>query len=236
MPIGPIEREAGRPWRPGLAGVAGFGGSQATGHQPLELTSRGPGPHDPLKSGRASRVFLVGLMSSGKSTVGRALSRRTGWPYVDNDGLVREATGRSAPELEAEGGVDALHAAETDAFERALTLEAPVVVGVAGWIVTDPDLRARMADAGQVVWMRARPETLVVRAGRGAGRRAAATSGDWIRQVADERDPLFASIADLVIDVDRRRPREIVERIVAFMVHRSDTDALTSTDPEGTGL
>lgn len=185
---------------------------------------------------RAGRVFLVGLMSSGKSTVGRALSRRIGWPYVDNDGLVHEATGRSAPELEAEGGVDALHAAEADAFKRAMDLEPPVIVGVAGWIVTDPDLRARMAAAGQVVWLRARPETLLVRAGRGAGRRAEATSGAWIRQVADERDPLFASIADLVIDVDRRRPREVVERISAFLVHPSDTGVLTSTDPEGTGL
>lgn len=169
-------------------------------------------------------MFLVGLMSSGKSTIGRALSRRTGWPYVDNDRLMREATGRSAPELEAEAGVAGLHAAETAAFERALALEPPVIVGVAGWIVTDPGLRGRLRHAGQVVWLRARPETLLQRAGTGAGRRAEATSGDWIRRVAQEREPLFASIADLVIDVDRRRPREVVERILEFLVPASDTD------------
>ena len=88
------------------------------------------------------RVFLIGLMGSGKTTVGRALSRRTGWPYLDNDALVRDATGRSGPDLEADGGVDALHAAEARGLERALAHDPPVIVGVAGWIVTDPELRA----------------------------------------------------------------------------------------------
>jgi shikimate kinase len=163
------------------------------------------------------RVFLVGLMGSGKSTIGRALSRRTGWPYVDNDQLARDVAGRSAPELEAEGGVDAIHAAETEGFVRALTLDPPVIVGVAGWIVTDPGLRGRMRDAGRVVWLRADPETLLIRSGSGKGRRADALSPDWIRRVSAERGPLFASIADLTIDVDRQRPREIVERIVEFL-------------------
>lgn len=160
------------------------------------------------------RIFLVGLMGSGKSTIGRALARRTGWPYFDNDQLIRESTGRSAPALEAEGGVDGLHAAETAAFERALNLDPPVIVGIAGWIVTDPERRARMSDAGRVVWLRARPETLLERAGSGKGRRADAMSPAWIRRVAAERAPLFESVADLVIDVDRRRPREVVETIV----------------------
>ncbi len=164
------------------------------------------------------RIFLVGLMSSGKSTIGRALSRRTGWPYVDNDHFIRETTGRSAPEIEADDGIDALHAAEAAAFEQALALDPPVIVGVAGWIVTDPSLRARMRQAGRVAWLRARPETLLQRAGSGKGRRGDAMSPAWILRVSTERTPLFESIADLVIDVDRRRPREVVEMIVDGLI------------------
>ncbi len=163
---------------------------------------------------RDGRIFLIGLMGSGKSTIGRRLSRDIGWPYLDNDQLLREATGHSAPELEAEGGVDALHAAEAAAFERALTLDPPVIVGVAAWIITQPGLRSRMDDAGRVVWLRAKPETLLARAGTGGGRRSDALSPEWIEHVAAERAPWFASVADLVIDVDRRRPREVVEEIV----------------------
>lgn len=182
------------------------------------------------------RVFLVGLMSSGKSTVGRALSRRTGWPYVDNDQLLRAATGRSAPDLEAEGGADGLHAAETAAFERSLVLDPPVIVGVAGWIVTVPEFREHVGRAGWIIWLRARPETLLQRAGTGAGRRADATSDAWIRRVADERGPLFASIADLAIDVDRHRPRDVVEQIIEFLVTSGDTDLGAGTNPGLTGL
>jgi shikimate kinase len=163
---------------------------------------------------RDGRIFVIGLMGSGKSTIGRRLSRQIGWPYLDNDQLIRDATGRSAPELEADGGIDALHAAEALAFERALTLDPPVIVGVAAWIITQPELRSRLYDAGRVVWLRAKPETLLARAGTGHGRRADALSPEWVERVAAERAPWFASVADLVIDVDRRRPREVVEEIV----------------------
>jgi len=161
------------------------------------------------------RIVLIGLMGSGKSTIGRRLARETGWPYLDNDRLVEAATGRTAPELVADGGEAALHAAEVAAFERALEAPTPVIVGVAGWIVADADARDRLRDAGTVVWLRARPETLQTRSGTGRGRRPDATSGEWIRAVAEERAPWFASVADLTIDVDRTRPRDIVTRILS---------------------
>lgn len=161
------------------------------------------------------RILLIGLMGSGKSTIGRRLSRETGWPYLDNDALLEAVTGRTAPDLIAEGGEAGLHAAEMAAFAYALTAPTPVIVGVAGWIVADRDGRERLRDAGTVVWLRARPETLHTRSGTGRGRRTDATSVDWIRDVAEERADWFASVADLTIDVDRMRPREIVTRILS---------------------
>ena len=48
---------------------------------------------------RPTRVLLLGMMGSGKSSVGRALSERTGWPFVDNDTFVERATGMTARDL-----------------------------------------------------------------------------------------------------------------------------------------
>ena len=160
------------------------------------------------------RIFLIGLMGSGKTTIGRRLAARTGWPYLDNDTLVREAAGRTAPEIEDAGGVAALHEAELAAFEHALTIAPPVIIGVAGFVVMDPSLRARMREAGTVVWLRARPETLRTRVGEGGGRRDDATSLDWIQDVVEERSPVFEEAADMAIDVDRLRPRLVVDEIV----------------------
>ncbi len=160
------------------------------------------------------RIFLIGLMGSGKTTIGRRLAARTGWPYVDNDALVREVAGRAAPEIEDEGGVAALHEAELAAFEHALTIAPPVIIGIAGFVVMDPASRARMREAGTVVWLRAQPETLRTRVGAGSGRRDDATSLDWIRNVVADRGPVFDEAADVAIDVDRLRPRLVVEEIV----------------------
>ena len=57
------------------------------------------------------RIVLLGMMGSGKSSVGRALSDRTGWPFVDNDALVERATGRTARQLLAEEGEGPMRAA-----------------------------------------------------------------------------------------------------------------------------
>jgi shikimate kinase len=163
---------------------------------------------------RPRRVFLIGLMGAGKSTVGRRLASRTGWPYVDNDELVRRTAGRGAPEIVAEGGPEALHEAELTAFDEGAALPPPVIVGVAGFVVMDAASRARMRTAGTVVWLRARPATLHLRVGTGRGRRPAATSIEWVTSVVDERSPTFLEAADLVIDVDRIRPKAVAEEIV----------------------
>lgn len=161
------------------------------------------------------RILLVGLMGSGKSTVGRRLSARIGWPYLDNDQLVAEVSGRPAPALIADEGEDELHAIEVQAFELALTKPTPAIMGLAGWLVTDEALRARIRDAGTVVWLRAGPATLLRRTGAGRGRRPEAVSEDWITRTAAERAPMFEDVADLVIDVDRLEPNQVVQRILA---------------------
>jgi len=153
-------------------------------------------------------------MGAGKSTVGRRLAKRIGWAYVDNDALIEAATGRTAPEIVATGGADALHDAELAAFHHGAGLEPPVILGVAGFVVTDTAARARMRTDGTVVWLRARPETLHRRVGSGRGRRPAATSLEWVRDVVEERTPTYASVADLIVDVDRIRPPAVAEEIV----------------------
>ena len=175
------------------------------------------------------RIFLIGLMGAGKSTIGRRLSSRMSWPYLDNDELVQQAVGRSAPEIEADGGVPALHRAELAAFEHSLTIPPPVILGVAGFVVMDPEQRARMKDAGTVVWLRARPETLRTRVGSGKGRREDATSLEWIRSVVGDRSPAYEATANVIVDVDRLRPRQVVDEIVQRLGLEPDHAETAST-------
>jgi shikimate kinase len=169
----------------------------------------------------AARILLVGMMGSGKTTVGRALAKRTGWPFLDNDALVRELTGRPPAAIDAQDGEVALHDAETRAFRAAVERPGPAIIAVAGAVVDDDRERARLAGAGHVVWLRVRPEILRARIGSGAGRRADALDLDWLAARAAEREPRYREVADQVIDVDRARPAAVAAAILAATGVRS---------------
>src|SRR5262245_815896 len=160
------------------------------------------------------------MVGAGKTTIGRALSTRTGWSYVDNDELVQRLTGRDAREIDASDGEDVLHLAEIEALDTALEMEPPVIVGVAGAVVDDQAAREALRDGGYVVWLRARPETILDRVGSGAGRRDDATDPAWIKTTLREREPRYAAVASQIVDVDDRSPDEIAGDILGALSDR----------------
>lgn len=167
----------------------------------------------------AHRVLLLGMMGSGKSSVGEALSRRTGWPFVDNDALVERATGQTARELLAREGEAAMRAAETAALETALGLPAPVVAATAAGTILDRDNRRRLADSGAlVVWLHAPAEVLAARA-VGAEHRPWLDSDPvgWFRTALAERETLYRATADLEVDTARLSPAACADRILAAL-------------------
>jgi shikimate kinase len=164
--------------------------------------------------GRPRRLLLIGMMGSGKTTVGHLVADRLGWPYLDSDAEVEEATGKSVPEIFAAEGERAFRKAESDALTRALSTE-PAVVGVAGGAVLDAGNRMRIEEGGTVVWLRAEVATLAHRVGDGAGRPLLAP--DPLRALAELdalRRPLYAALADAVVDVDRLTPEQAAAAVL----------------------
>ncbi len=160
----------------------------------------------------------MGMMGSGKSSVGRALAERTRWPFFDNDALLERATGRTAREIAEADGVGALRMVEGAALRAGLVMPPPVIVAAAAGTILDPALRAELAGAGIVVWLRAPVATLVERA-RGGSHRPW-LDGDphaWMKAAAAEREPLYASIADVAVDTGDAAPDEVAERVLSAM-------------------
>lgn len=158
------------------------------------------------------------MMGAGKTTVGRMLAERLGCPLLDSDQMVVASTGRTVPEIFAADGEAAFRAEESRALAEAATSAGPVVVSVAGGAVLDPENRKRMREAGAVVWLRADVETLARRVGDGRGRPLLGDDpADALRRLDAERRPLYAEVADVVIDVDDLRAGEVVDRIVAAL-------------------
>lgn len=167
----------------------------------------------PVTAGKRCLVVLMGMMGSGKSTVGRALARQSGWPYHDNDALLQRELGQTARELLAAEGEAALRAAEADALRLGLRQTAPAIVGAPAGTITDPDSRALLSGA-LVVWLRARPETLAERAA-GADHRPwlDRDAVGWMADALAQRGPLYEAAADLAVDTDDADPAEVAAQI-----------------------
>lgn len=172
------------------------------------------------------RILLIGMMGAGKTTVGRALGQRFGWPYLDSDEEVRRRTGRTVPQLFAEQGEAAFRAEEAAALAEACTSAHPVVVSVAGGAVLDPSNRELLARSGTVVWLRASLSTLSQRVGD--GRTRPLLGGDPAAALArlyPERARLYAELAAVVIDVDDAPTERVVERVARAVGRGRDRSA-----------
>ncbi|MFP6579400.1 MAG: shikimate kinase [Myxococcota bacterium] len=113
-------------------------------------------------------IWLVGMMGSGKSTLAPSLARRLGRLALDADAAIEERAGRSVAEIfEAEG--------ETGFRDREASLigeleQGDAVVALGGGAMSQPGMGDRLLRSGIVVFLRARPEVLLERVGRGSAR------------------------------------------------------------------
>jgi shikimate kinase len=158
------------------------------------------------------------MMGSGKTTIGRRLSELTGWPLYDNDEIVLRLAGTTPRQILAEQGERGLRDAESAALAEALDQPPPCIVGAAAGTILDPANQALFdrSPVDVVVWLRAAPETLAARA-LGAEHRPWLDTGGrgWIETATTEREPLYASVADMVLDTADRQAQAIAEELVA---------------------
>ena len=159
------------------------------------------------------------MMGSGKTTVGRLVAAKTGWPRFDNDQILIELHGMNARELLEARGEDALRAAEDAALAHALKQPAPAVIDAAAGTILSAESRAALREP-IVVWLRATAETLFRRAAGAQHRPWLAKGEEWMRAAHEARGPLYASIADAVIDTDGRAPDDVATEVLDRITER----------------
>ena len=167
---------------------------------------------------RSSSIYLVGMMGAGKSTVGRWLARRLKLQFFDSDHEVERRCGVKIPvvfDIEGEAG---FRSREAQVIE-ALTALDSIVLATGGGAVLRPQNRERLAARGFVAYLHARPEDLYVRV-RHDRNRPLLAAGDplaRLRELYQERDPLYRGVADLVVETGSQSvqtlARELLDKI-----------------------
>lgn len=163
-------------------------------------------------------VVLLGLMGVGKTTVGRIVASRLGWPLRDSDTDILAATGHSARRIDEERGTAALHRIEAEHLIDALGSGIPSVVCAAASTIDDAACRAALAEPGLIlVWLRAEPAA-IVRSSRPDGHRRD-LGPDRVGRLAEQaasRHPAFEALRPFTIDVEGRSPVAIADLIGGF--------------------
>lgn len=162
-------------------------------------------------------VVLVGLMASGKSTVGALVADRTGRILIDVDDRIRARTGRTTREVWERGGEAAYRPLERDISLEVLREGGAVVLALPGGAIDEALVRSAIATAGPfTVWLRARPALLAARVAASDHRPLVGEHAEELLERQDrERGPRFAAIAELVVDVDALDADQAATVIVA---------------------
>jgi shikimate kinase len=177
-------------------------------------------PPPPWRLGRS--VVLVGLMGSGKTSIGRRLARALAAPFADADEEIVAAAGLGIPDIFALYGEPRFRELERRVVARLLD-GGPMVLALGGGAFVDPETRARVAARGVSVWLRADLDTLLARTARKRGTRPLLERGDPREVLAglmEARYPLYAE-ADLAVDSQTEPHEAVVERIVALIEPRA---------------
>ena len=152
-------------------------------------------------------IYLIGYRCSGKTTLGRALAQRLGWPFVDMDDVIVAESGTSIADMVAAKGWDYFRAEELSLLKR-ISHQQRQVVGTGGGVILDPQNIRIMQNSGKLAWLRCRAETvrrLLLRDARTAELRPALTDKGLLAEIEETlqaRQPLYQAAMDVVLDTD----------------------------------
>ena len=158
--------------------------------------------------------FLIGPMGAGKSTIGRQLARALGMTFIDSDREIEARTGVDIPlifELEGESG---FRKREQDVINE-LSATPGIVLATGGGAVLDALNRRNLASRGTVIYLQTSVDQQLQRTAHDRNRPLLQTDNprEKLQQLLDQRDPLYRDIADLVIETDGCKVRDVVQKI-----------------------
>ncbi len=143
-------------------------------------------------------ITLIGLPSSGKSTLGVLLAKALGYKFIDSDILIQEHEGRLLHEIIAEIGVDGFIDLE-NRINLSIT-NGNTVIATGGSAVYGKEAMEHFKTLGKVVYLKISFETLEQRLGDYTHRGVAIKNGTSLRDMYEERIPLYEKYADITLD------------------------------------
>ena len=163
---------------------------------------------------RADKIYLVGFMAAGKSSLARALGEHLEWPTEDVDDRIEAREHMTITDIFAAHGEPYFRSIERQVLTELMPLR-PAVVATGGGTFVDPDNRALISGNGAAIWLDAPLETIISRLPPD-NRRPLAADRAQLEQLYAVRRAAYGQ-AHLRLDASRAPLGELVERTLEWL-------------------
>lgn len=167
---------------------------------------------------KPNRIFLIGPMGAGKTTIGKQLAQSLGMSFGDSDQEIQRRTGVDIPTIFAYEGEDGFRQREQQVIDD-LTQVDNQVLATGGGAVMRAENRQHLASRGIVVFLECSPEQQFERTHRDRNRPLLQTENPLqrLKDLMSEREPLYRSTADYVVSTEGRGAGAVANEILDLL-------------------
>lgn len=168
------------------------------------------------KFSNSQNIYLVGLMGTGKSTVGKILAEKLGMDFVDSDEAIEKKAAMSVSEIFARHGEGFFRNLEKE-FIQTGHAQQNQVVACGGGLCVPPGMMEAIKEKGWVVCLWAEPETLLLRTGKNQDRPLLQTAKplEVLQKLHQQRAARYRE-ADQTVETDQLSPQEIADQVAGL--------------------
>ena len=166
----------------------------------------------------APRIILIGPMGSGKTTIGKSLAQKLSLEFRDTDSVIEQRAHKTVSQIFIEDGEDAFRAIEKEVLNEELNGSDTVLALGGGAPISAEAQSALQASESHVVYLDISLANVSPRIGFNRDRPLLLNNprGQW-QTLMEARRPIYESVADTVVDVNKRSQSEIVAQILEVL-------------------
>jgi len=160
-------------------------------------------------------IYLIGLMGAGKTTIGRLLAKSLGLAFYDSDKAIEDITGVDIATIFEFEGEKGFRIRESKMIKELTQLE-DIVLATGGGVILDQENREYLKENGFVVYLQCSVDRIVDRTSRNSQRPLLNVDNpkEKIQALLNEREELYLSCADFVIDSGQMQSKLAVKEIL----------------------
>ncbi len=162
-----------------------------------------------------NNIILIGMPGSGKTTLGTELSEKLGYGYIDSDSVIVAREGKRLNEIIAEVGREAF--LDIEAKVNSELCADRCVIATGGSVIYRDTAMQKLKQLGKIVYLQLPYEVIKRRLGDLKKRGVALKDGFTLKDLYDERTPLYEKYADVIVPLNGQSIAQAVEKIVEIL-------------------